>query len=203
MSDVFIPAFQIIVGEEGNLSVESSDRGNWTGGEVGVGDLRGTKYGWAAGFWKSNVAQMPADVQAQMPAWPDEMTLDQARLAYRSLQWAKIGGDAMPPPIALPLFDAAVNQGPERAAWFVQSAVHVVQDGDIGPLTLAAVAGVDPLNLLADVHWLRDCAYHAAAEWMTYGHGWIRRLAQITALSLVYDQPGALVRWLPHPGRMM
>lgn len=33
---------------EGNLSTDRNDAGNWTGGSVGVGDLKGTKFGISA-----------------------------------------------------------------------------------------------------------------------------------------------------------
>ena len=35
-------------GHEGGLSLDPNDRGNWTGGKKGSGELRGTKYGIAA-----------------------------------------------------------------------------------------------------------------------------------------------------------
>lgn len=180
----FDPAFRIVVGEEGGYDADPRDAGNYTGAAVGAGVLRGTKYGISA-------AAFPMlDIAA--------LTLADAQAIYRRDYWDRIAGDALPDPLALMLFDAAVNQGVFKAATMLQSAVGVTQDGDIGPLTLAAVASADVLDTLAQVAWLRDCSYRQDAAWATYGHGWIKRLATVTALSLVYTQAPELARYLPH-----
>lgn len=193
----FDAAFAIVVGEEGAPSADSNDPGDHAAGAV-----RQTVYGWAPAYWAANVAQMPPAVRAQMPQWPDGLTLDLARLAYRSLQWARIGGDEIPAPLALVAFDAAVNQGISRAAHWLQLAVGAAPDGIVGPGTIAAAQAADLLGAIADLGWERDCAYHAAPEWMIFGHGWIRRLTQIVALSTVYTDRSELCRYLPHPGKL-
>jgi lysozyme family protein len=38
-------AFELTVGHEGGYSNNPDDPGNWTGGDVGEGQLKGTKYG--------------------------------------------------------------------------------------------------------------------------------------------------------------
>lgn len=186
MPDTFACAFGVVVGEEGGYSADAADAGNWTGGAVGVGLLRGTKYGISAA------------------AYPDldikHLTLADAQAIYRRDYWDRIGGDGLPAALALIVFDAAVNQGVDRAARWLQLAVGVAEDGIVGPETLHAAGAGDPLDVLAAIGWERDCSYHADAGWMHFGHGWIRRLSQILALSLVYDQNNAGTRWLPHPG---
>lgn len=180
----FVPAFRIVVGEEGGYDADPRDAGNWTGGAVGDGVLGGTKYGIsAAAFPQLDIAAL---------------TLANARMIYRGGYWRRIAGDALPDALALMLFDCAVNQGVFKAATMLQSAVGVTQDGDIGPMTLAAVASADVLDTLAQVAWLRDCSYREDAAWPTYGHGWIKRLATVTALSLVYTQAPEMARYLPH-----
>ena len=44
----FEDAFARLIGNEGEFDDSPKDRGNWTGGAIGVGELRGTKYGISA-----------------------------------------------------------------------------------------------------------------------------------------------------------
>ncbi|WP_236513543.1 glycosyl hydrolase 108 family protein, partial [Escherichia coli] len=44
----FDQAFKVTIGHEGSFTLNKNDAGNWTGGKVGVGQLKGTKYGIAA-----------------------------------------------------------------------------------------------------------------------------------------------------------
>lgn len=182
----FDAAFRIVVGEEGGYTNDPADAGSWTGGAVGAGELRGTKYGISA-------AAFPAlDIA--------HLTLADAQTIYRRDYWERVRGDDLPDALALTLFDSAVNQGVFRASTILQSAVGVTQDGDIGPETLAAVARADVLDTLAQVTWLRQCSYYSDAAWKLYGHGWSKRLATVTVLSLVYTDAPELARYLPHEG---
>jgi len=47
-ADPFWRALSPVLKEEGGLSLDRHDKGNWTGERVGVGALKGTKYGIAA-----------------------------------------------------------------------------------------------------------------------------------------------------------
>ena len=47
-SITFDEAFKRLIGHEGGYSTDRRDPGNWTGGRVGVGTLKGTKFGLAA-----------------------------------------------------------------------------------------------------------------------------------------------------------
>jgi lysozyme family protein len=75
-------------------------------------------------------------------SYPDldiaHLTWDDAKAIYRRDFWDKIQGDKLPPPLAMIVFDSAVNNGPARAAKWLQRAVGVTEDGIIGPATLAA-----------------------------------------------------------------
>ena len=44
----FEQAFAIVVGHEGTFCAERRDPGNWSGGAVGKGELRGTRFGISA-----------------------------------------------------------------------------------------------------------------------------------------------------------
>ena len=163
----FDQAFAIVVGEEGGLTANPADPGNWTTGACGRGECRGTKYGISA-------AAYPAlDIGA--------LTLEQARAIYRRDYWDRIAGDRLPPPLALLAFDAAVNSGVGRAARWLQAAAGAAEDGAIGPATLAAIearAG-QGAALLAEFLAQRMNFMAALPTWRSFGLGWSRRLCAL------------------------
>ena len=65
---------------------------------------------------------------------------DTVRRIYHDNYWQAAACPELPPGLALFHFDAAVNQGVAGAARMLQQAVGSEVDGEIGPLTLAAVA---------------------------------------------------------------
>src|SRR5271168_855735 len=121
----FDEAFTIVVGEEGSLSLDRSDRGNWTSGVVGVGQCNGTKFGISA------------------MAYPNEdianLTLDRAKFLFKRDYWDRVSGDDIPAVVALGLFDAAVNEGVGGSIKLGQAALGVTVDGVLGPGTKAAL----------------------------------------------------------------
>lgn len=176
MADVFERCFAVVVGEEGAYGADPADRGNWTGGEVGAGALHGTKYGISA------AAYPDLDIAA--------LTLADAQAIYRRDYWNRVAGDSLPPSLALIVFDAAVNNGVARSAMWLQAAVRVAEDGDIGPITLAAVASYgDVPGLCAEVLARRLWLMGGLPTWGRFGLGWSRRLAALPwkAIGLAAD----------------
>ena len=98
---------------------------------------------------------------------------------YRSKYWDKIKGDELPSGVDYAVFDAAVNSGPGRAAKWLQGCVGVEQDGGIGPKTLAAVAAMDPAELVEDYAKRRLSFLMDLPHWSTFGKGWGRRVAEV------------------------
>jgi lysozyme family protein len=100
---------EIVLRWEGGLSMIRSDPGNWTGGKVGKGVLKGTNYGIAASAFPN----------LDIP----NLTRAQAMAIYRQKYWNPIGGDALPAGVDLLAFDIAVNSGVSRATkWLKASA---------------------------------------------------------------------------------
>ena len=168
----FLRAFDIIIGEEGGFTNNPADPGNWTGGSCGNGQCIGTKFGIsAAAYPRLDIASL---------------TSEKARSIYRSDYWDRIYGDAMPPPLALIVFDAAVNNGVARAARWLQQAVGVKDDGVIGAVTLAAVASRagDGAALLAEFQARRLMFMAALPTWRSFGLGWARRLCRLPFQSM-------------------
>jgi lysozyme family protein len=82
-------------------------------------------------------------------------------------------------------FDWAVNSGPGRAAKALQKSVMVVQDGAIGPRTLAAVEEKDPMQVIEDITAEREQFYKALKTFDTFGKGWLRRNDETCEYSLL------------------
>ena len=173
----FEDAFHIVVGEEGGLTTNPADPGNWTGGACGKGVCRGTKYGIAAS------AHPTLDIPS--------LTLDQAQAIYRQSYWSPLQADALPKPLALIAFDAAVNCGVSRAITWLQAAAECPVDGVLGPRTLAAIeakAG-SGASLCADFMAQRLTWMSSLSTWRVFGLGWARRLCHLPYLSLTYGDP--------------
>jgi lysozyme family protein len=169
---LFDQCLAVVVDSEGGFSRDARDPGNWTGGRCGAGALNGTKFGISAA------------------AYPDEaieaLTFAQAGALYRRDFWDRVAGDQLPPPLALLVFDAAVNNGVARAACWLQAALGVAQDGAIGPGTLAALharAG-EGAALCAEYLALRLAFMAGLPTWRAFGAGWARRLCRLPYQSL-------------------
>ena len=114
-------------------------------------------------------------------AYPNEgikgMTVERAAELYRRDYWDKAGCNFLPAPVAILLFDGAVNQGPVRVVRLLQAAVAVRQDGVIGPDTLRAVEKFGIRNTLSALAGKRALEYAIHPQVTLYGYGWFRRLA--------------------------
>lgn len=137
---VFDAAFAAALAHEGGYSVDPQDPGNWTAGKVGEGVLKGTKYGIsAASYPELDIANL---------------TEDAAKAIYYRDWWLKFGfGKVASASIAAKLFDAAINIGMTEAVICLQRALRaygrpMVEDGNLGPVTLAALNSVLPYNFL-------------------------------------------------------
>lgn len=82
---------------EGDYQNVENDSGNWTGGAVGVGELKGTKYGISAASYPH------LDIK--------NLTIEQADEIYFRDYWQASGADKLPWPACLIVFDTAVLHG--------------------------------------------------------------------------------------------
>lgn len=99
-----------------------------------------------------------------------------AKAIYREQYWNKVKADSMPFAVAFQVFDAAVNHGTGQAAKFLQRAAGVVDDGIIGPKTLAAVAERGATGMLLLFNAEREQFYTNLPTWPSFGKGWSRRV---------------------------
>lgn len=159
----FDSAFERLLGHEGGFQNQSADRGNWTSGQVGKGQLKGTKYGISAAAYPGE------DIEG--------LTLERARQLYRRDYWGPAGCDAVPPGVKFDLFDMAVNSGVRAAVKALQKAVDETEDGILGPRTLQAVQSMPADRLRLRFAAARLLLMTEAHSWPAYGRGWCRRVA--------------------------
>ncbi|QXE85953.1 hypothetical protein KP003_16560 [Geomonas nitrogeniifigens] len=132
------PALQHTFGHEGGYQCSRADSGNWTGGKVGAGILKGTKYGIAAASYPRE------DIR--------NLTLDRAGFIYSRDFWGVSRCNEWKSQIIANLyFDFAVNMGQGTAARIIQRAANyagwprkpIAVDGEIGPGTVRRLNDVD------------------------------------------------------------
>ena len=103
------------------------------------------------------------------------LTLEEATALYQRDFWDGLNLDRLPIPLAVAVFDAAVNHGPTGATKLLQGVVGVAVDGVLGPLTQAA-AQAQARAALEAFHVARACRYAENAQVGRFGRSWYRRL---------------------------
>ncbi|QTX33201.1 hypothetical protein KAR29_04715 [Aminithiophilus ramosus] len=132
MTSRFDEILAVTLGYEGGFSDDPDDRG----GATNLGITEGT----LARAHKAGVVGH-CDVK--------RLTRAEAAAIYRRFYWDPIGGDRLPAPLDMVLFDAAVNCGVGAAVKHLQEALNallpgnsVSVDGGFGAKTLAALKAV-------------------------------------------------------------
>lgn len=148
----FDQAFEKLIGHEGSYT-------------PGVGDPGGeTKYGISKRSYPT------LDIKA--------LTLADAKAIYRRDFWDRAQCDKMPPDLAFDVFDAAVNSGIGQAIRWLQRALGVADDGQVGALTLGAIQReADTSAIRARFNGQRLEFMTQLSTWPTFGKGWARRIA--------------------------
>lgn len=159
----FDKAFELLIGHEGGYTQNPKDAGNWTGGKVGVGINKGTKYGIAANSYPN------LDIK--------NLTLDQAKAIYKRDYWDKVKGDHLHPELAFHVFDMAVNSGVSRGIKLLQKTVGTGEDGIIGPKTLTAANAMNVNQAVQVYNANRLQFYISLSSFSIFGKGWVNRVA--------------------------
>lgn len=153
-----------ILGHEGGLSLDGNDPGNWTGGKVGVGELKGTKYGIAANTYPD------LDIRA--------LTVNDAAAIYARDFLAPLGAERYPDGVGFQLLDFAVNSGMRRTVLQLQFALGLKTDGVIGPMTLAAVQALPEHKMVMLIISQRIEYMTGLRNFAHAGRGWMMRMAR-------------------------
>jgi lysozyme family protein len=76
------------------------------------------------------------------------------------------------------VFDFDVNSG-DRAIKIAQQIVGTDQDGDLGPITFAAIQAYDPTQFIDDMCNERLKFLKSLSVWDEFGFGWTARVADL------------------------
>ena len=157
MQSNFDAALQHVLQSEGGFVNHPSDPGGMT--NLGV----------TARTWEDWVGHKPSEKEMR------ELTAAKVAPLYKRKFWDAIKGDDLPAGLDYCVFDCAVNSGPGRAAKILQDVVGVKPDGGIGPITLAAVKAMDPIELISKYADKRLQFWQSLSTFETFGKGWTRR----------------------------
>lgn len=157
-------AFQRVIGHEAGFQNNPKDRGNWTSGIIGQGELRGTKYGISA------MSYPDLDIK--------NLTLAEAKAIYKRDFWDLCRGDSLPSEVAFNVFDGAINSGVTRSIKWLQEAVGSVPDGIIGPKTIKAAVAMPQNRLILRFNIARGTSLTKMNEtkWSEFGRGLVNRI---------------------------
>ena len=158
----FEESFRRVISSEGNYTDDSSDPGNWTGGKVGIGTLKGTKFGISAASYPS------LDIK--------NLTPNQAREIYYKDYWQKLHLDEVEPALAYQIFDAAVQHGRVRAIKILQQALGITADGVFGIATSKSLKNCNQVLLTLQYIKQRLEYYTKIGNFNLYGRGWVTRM---------------------------
>lgn len=160
---MFDISFDRTIGHEGGYQTDPKDRGNWTTGVIGKGELKGTKYGISAMTYPN------VDIK--------NLTVDRAKAIYKKDFWDKPGIERFPTVIQFQLFDATINHGWATTVKMLQRAIGVTDDGIVGPKTIAAANQTFAEDLLLKFTAERIEYYTKLSTFQTYAKGWMMRCA--------------------------
>lgn len=153
----FDRAFDLVIGAEGGYVNDPRDPGGET--QFGI----------------SKRAYPGVDIKA--------LTLDDAREIYRRDYWDAAQCERLPEPLAILLFDAAVNMGTRPATGILQRALGVPDDGILGNLTMAAIHALDADDLAVKFCTERALRYMGLRNFDIYGRGWLRRVFHLARVA--------------------
>lgn len=156
----FDKAFDRLIDHEKGYTDNPADPGNWTGGRVGAGLCKGTKYGIAANTYGH------LDIK--------NLTIDQAKDIYLEDFWNILGADTHPA-VKFQFFDAAVNHGHGNAVRILQRAARVADDGVWGKVSQAALDAMDHNDALMRFVSFRLKFWASLQKFTDFGRGWTNR----------------------------
>ncbi|MBZ9736113.1 hypothetical protein LB534_21545 [Mesorhizobium sp. CA18] len=178
----FTRALSLVLKSEGGWSDNPADPGGATMKGVTLANFRR--------YVKADATQ--ADLR--------RISDDQVATVYRRFYWDAVVGAQLPGGIDYALFDFAVNSGPGRAAKYLQGVLGVVQDGRIGPATLAAMRA-KPAGVVIDALCDARLAFlKKLSAWPSFGRGWSARVASVRRQALLMSAAPSATEGSASPG---
>lgn len=112
------------------------------------------------------------------------LSKEEAGQIYAARYWRPLAGDHLRMGDDLAVLDFGINSGVDRSAKYSQDIAGVEQDGQIGPVTLAAIARMDSRDFIKKLCAKRLGFVQSLKIWDTFGRGWSRRIAHMEAKAL-------------------
>jgi len=154
-------SFKLMLKSEGGFVNHPSD----PGGMTNLGVTKATWENWVGR--ESDEAEMRG------------LTPEKVEPLYKKKYFDAVRGDELPMGLDYLMFDFAVNAGAGRAIKTLQTAVGVTPDGGFGPMTMAAVQAVDPVDLIERFSQAKEDFYRSLNTFATFGKGWLNRVADV------------------------
>ena len=154
-------SFELMLKSEGGYVNNPAD----PGGMTNLGVTKSTWENWVGR--ESDEAEMRG------------LTPEKVEPLYKKKYFDAVRGDELPMGLDYLMFDFAVNAGAGRAIKTLQTAVGVTPDGGFGPMTMAAVLAVDPVELIERFSQAKKDFYRSLTTFSTFGKGWLNRVADV------------------------
>lgn len=113
-----------------------------------------------------------------------EITEQELRAIYMMYYWAPVWGDSLPDGLDMAVFDFGVNSGPSRAIKYLQKALGVRADGEMGPITLRAIENSDVEETVKRVCDGRLAFVRTLETYWHFGRGWENRIKGLRRAAL-------------------
>lgn len=169
----FAEALPLILAHEGGWSDDPFDPGGATNKGI-------TLAVYAREIGREITVDTLGELKSELRRIPDDLV----RRIYLTRYWRPGRCAELPAALALFHFDACVNQGVAGAARFLQRALDVDADGEIGPVTLAAAARANPEVVLEAYADIRRRHYRSLGHFWRFGRGWLTRTDKTLAAAL-------------------
>jgi len=120
------------------------------------------------------------------------LSRDEAHQIYRAVYWNKIGGDQLPPALALMTYNLAVLANPAKGLTVLQRALNaqgaaLVADGAATQSTFAAAATTAIATTIEAFAEIEEASHQTSSK-NQYISAWLDRLAEVKSVALSWVQ---------------
>ena len=144
-----------------------------------------TNYGITLRTYATYVGRtVDASSRSSLIAGLRSIDAETVRAIYRKRYWLPSYSAELPAGLDLFHFDAAVNHGVGGATRFLQEALNVEADGEIGPITRRAFQSAKVDTVINRYAAIRERRYRALPHFWRFGRGWLNRVAATKAAAL-------------------
>lgn len=157
-----------------------------------------TKYGITC----FDLAAYYGERMTSMSAWAPRvkaMPLSVADEIYRKKYATATKFDSLNSGPDCALFDFGVNSGPSRAVKEAQAIAGTAPDGILGPITLAAINGMDAAEFVNALCDRRLAFLRGLRTWPTFGRGWSARVKDLRMYCLRLTKSALVAEHTPEP----